>query len=245
MQSFKYSLSVKCSPSPNPNLGNTAPTSVGARAMVFTLGFFSIVLFAGVLAKSGRIVVAILDDIAQRSHLSRINKPWFGVLFYGLLYYLWMIFIASYYQYWNNERLEEDIHYEDAYWFAYISTTTVGLGDFYLEHAVLVGHDLIVWPLLFLFGFVLLSSFLNKVADYLYSFMPEDRLSFEERLANENIPLCSWLRPWFKKEKKKTSGHTNNGQEDNEKEEASHNEEDNNVEMAVAAQDEPDNLKAL
>ena len=103
-----------------------------------------------------------------------------------------------------------------------------------------------MWPLLFLFGFVLLSSFLNKVAEYLYSFMPEDRLSFEERLANENVPLCSWLRPWFKKEKKKkTSGHTNNGQEDNEKEGASHNEEDNNVEMAVAAQDEPDNLKAL
>jgi hypothetical protein len=53
-------------------------------------------------------------------------------------------------------------------WFAldsYISTTSVGLGDIYLEPEVIVGQDLIVFPLLFLTGFTLLSAFLGKFAE--------------------------------------------------------------------------------
>jgi len=75
-----------------------------------------------------------------------------------------------------------------------ISTTTVGLGDYYLEHGVIIGHDLLVWPLLFLFGFVLLSSFLTKIAEFLASFFPSDRPSFADRLADANVPLFPCLK---------------------------------------------------
>ena len=74
-----------------------------------------------------------------------------------------------------------------------ISTTTVGLGDYYLEHGVIVGYDLLVWPLLFLFGFVLLSSFLTKVAEFLASFFPSDKPTFAESLADADVPLFPCL----------------------------------------------------
>ena len=222
--------------------GNTAPTTEGARAMVFTLGFFSILLFAGILANAGSVVTAIVDDVINRAKLSYFNRPWASALFWGAMYYLWMVLIASYYQYWVGERLEETIDYDDSYWFACkfvtlrcnavmhflffnvrisslhsqthvlpptmvppiadISTTTVGLGDYYLEHGVIIGSDLLVWPLLFLFGFVLLSSFLTKVAEFLASFFPSDRPSFADRLADADVPLF----PCLKKKKNTASG---------------------------------------
>jgi hypothetical protein len=54
---------------------------------------------------------------------------------------------------------------KDGYWFSFISTTTVGLGDIYLEPEVIQARDLVTFPLLFLVGFVFLSSFLGKFAD--------------------------------------------------------------------------------
>lgn len=210
--------------------GNTAPTTEGGRAMIFTLGFFSILLFAGILANAGSVVTAIIDDGIDRANLSYFNRPWASAIFWGSMYYVWMVLIASYYQFWQEDRLEETIDYADSYWFACkfavsgnneylfnfypfsltpaccsplilfispttdISTTTVGLGDYYLEHGVIIGYDLLVWPLLFLFGFVLLSSFLTKVAEFLASFFPSDKPSFAERLADANVPLFPCLK---------------------------------------------------
>lgn len=75
--------------------GSTAPTSEGGRAMVFTLGFLSIVIFAGVNIKAGGILSAIVDDVAVRSHLSRhVTRPWVFAVLWGVLYYMWMCVIA-------------------------------------------------------------------------------------------------------------------------------------------------------
>lgn len=75
--------------------GSTAPTSDGGRAMVFTLGFLSIVIFAGVNIKAGGILSAIVDDVAVRSHLSRhVTRPWVFAVLWGVLYYMWMCVIA-------------------------------------------------------------------------------------------------------------------------------------------------------
>ena len=75
--------------------GSTAPTSEGGRAMVFTLGFLSIVIFAGVNIKAGGILSAIVDDVAVRSHLSRhVTRHWVFAVLWGVLYYMWMCVIA-------------------------------------------------------------------------------------------------------------------------------------------------------
>lgn len=179
--------------------GNTAPETDGARTMVFTLGFLSILLFAAVLAKAGSIVNAIVEDFLRRSHLTFLTRNWVQIIVWGALYYLWSLLIASYYIHWSLIRLDEEVSYKDAYWFAYITTTTVGLGDYYLEHAVLIGIDLLIWPLLILFGFVLLASFLTALKDTLVAVMPNEEAEFADTL--DDIPVC----PSFCKSKRGSS----------------------------------------
>lgn len=41
--------------------------------------------------------------------------------------------------YWKESRLGENFEFNDAYWFGFSTTTTVGLGDYYyLEHQVML-----------------------------------------------------------------------------------------------------------
>lgn len=170
-------------------------------------------------------------DIAHNTKLS--------VFLDSCIFSVSCIFLRSYYVYWNQDRLGETIDYEDAYWFAFISTTTVGLGDFYLEHAVLVGYDLIIWPLLFLFGFVLLSTFLTKVAEFIHSFSPKNRMSFDERLAKVNAPLC----PWFKRlHRKKNHSNINDVEEEIDNAVVPSHEENRPNLKVEAAQDKPDSV---
>lgn len=183
--------------------GNTAPTTDGARAMVYTLGFLSILLFGAVSAKAGKIVTVIADDTFDRLKLTKINLPWVATLFWGALYYTWMCAIASYAVWWKEHTLDQEMIYKDAFWFSFISTTTVGFGDFFLEHEVIRRRDLIVWPLLFLMGFVLLASFLNKLSETIMKWFPQGRPSLEENLENTDVPCFPKLEHAFVLSKKK------------------------------------------
>lgn len=60
--------------------------------------------------------------------------------------------------------MDEDFGFDQGYWFAYISTTTVGLGDIYLDPEVIVTEDLMFFSFIFLIGFVFLASFLEKLS---------------------------------------------------------------------------------
>ena len=48
----------------------------------------------------------------------------------------------------------------------YISTTTTGLGDFYIPHEDFGAGDMFYVPLIFLTAFVLLANFLVKLSDW-------------------------------------------------------------------------------
>lgn len=116
--------------------------------MLYTLGFLSILLFAAVASRAGNITVCLFEDVMKKGRLSKwLNNPFLAPLFWGVLYYVWLFLIAAYTQSWKRSRLEEDVGADETYWFAYISTTTVGLGDIYLEPEVLVGADLLIFSL--------------------------------------------------------------------------------------------------
>jgi hypothetical protein len=148
--------------------GNATARSVGGRAMVYTLGFLSILLFATITARAGKIVSSIFDEHAARFKLGWMKIPAVALMARAALYSLWLLVIAQHYQLWQHKRLDNtDVGLNDSYWFAYISTTTVGLGDFYLDPEVISYGDLFAFPLLFLIGFTLLAVFLDKFAESL------------------------------------------------------------------------------
>ena len=165
--------------------------------MIFTLGFLSILVFGVVLGKAGSIVVAIVEDFLLRTHLCFLTRHWIQMIIWGALYYLWSLLIAAYYMYWNWLRLGETVDLKDAYWFAYITTTTVGLGDYYLDHAAIIGVDLLVWPLLILYGFVLLAAFLTALGEFVKTC--DDGTDFADKLAAERS-LFSCFPKWFQRD---------------------------------------------
>jgi Ion channel len=153
--------------------GNGSPQTFGGRLMVFTAGFFSILLFAVVLGNAGKIVTNITDDwLSRLPRLSLLTHDWVICLFWGGCYYGWMFVVAFVTVRWKRERVGVDLAWDDAYWFAFITTTTVGLGDFYLEHEVLLRRDLIAFSLMILVGFIFLANFLVKLTDLLKDCFP-------------------------------------------------------------------------
>ena len=179
--------------------GNTAPETDGGRVMIYTLGFVSILVFGVVLAKAGSIVVAIVEDFLLRTHLPFLTRSWIQMVVWGGLYYIWCLLIASYYIYWHSLRFDgsADVTLEDSYWFAYITTTTVGLGDYYLDHAAIIGIDLLIWPLLVLYGFVLLAAFLTALGTFVQA--SDDGTEFADKLAAEQS-LFSCFPKWFQRD---------------------------------------------
>ena len=70
----------------------------------------------------------------------------------------------------------------DSYWFAFISTTTIGFGDFYLSPDVLLPEDIVWWPLSFLLGFVFCAAFIGKVGEALANPLQRKGIRLAERL---------------------------------------------------------------
>lgn len=148
--------------------GNQSPSTVEGQAMIYTLGFLSILLFALVALQSGRITALLFDDVMRKTHvLSWFSRPFLGTLLWGILYWAWLALIGSFTVDWKVSRMGEEFSMSDAFWFAYISTTTVGLGDIFLEPEVLVGQDLLSFSFLFLIGFVFLAIFVGKLTAFI------------------------------------------------------------------------------
>lgn len=161
-------LTMRSSLFGNIGYGNQAPRTVEGRSMLFTVGFLAILVFAATTAGAGYIMTSLFDDIMKKGHIGCLGRPIFATCFWGAAYYTWLLLIAAYASDWKNTRLPaDDFDYGEGYWFAFISTTTVGLGDVYLDPEVIVGQDLLGFSLLFLIGFVFLASFLGSLGGFL------------------------------------------------------------------------------
>ena len=137
--------------------------------MVFTVGCLNILLFGAVEFAAGYVLSSLANDVAARNGIPLGSKPCIACVFWAILLYLWMLLIAYAYQQWKNNRLDQETDLNVAYWFSYISTTTIGLGDLYLDPEVLITPDLFTFPILFLVSFSLFGSFLAELGSALYN----------------------------------------------------------------------------
>ncbi len=168
--------------------GNTAPVTVEGRLLVYFMGFLSILLFSAAMGNAGSVLLTIVDDFFERVGLKRLTKGIAAVVFWLATLLLWLLVIAGIYWLWAEKHYgiywKEDpsvrFKLSDAYWFAYISVTTVGFGDYFLPHDSIRTRDLFYNPLIILIGFILLANFLLKLGEMFVSFMK----SSSEKLDN-------------------------------------------------------------
>ena len=147
----------------------------------------SILAFAAILGAAGSISSHVVDDFVTRNGLKVLAQPWIACIMWGSFYYAWMVVIAAIVVQWKKDRLNETFAMNDSYWFAYVSTTTVGLGDFFLEPGGIIGADLAYFPLLFLFGLMMLASFFGKFSEVIVLVARRDRQSFVHTLLAKHV----------------------------------------------------------
>jgi Ion channel len=89
---------------------------------------------------------------------------------------------------WTVRRLgTTEVSIRDGYWFAYISTTTIGLGDFILTPGVLRAIDMVSWPFNFLVGFVFFSAFVGKLSQIVMKPMQDNADHLARRLRERGM----------------------------------------------------------
>lgn len=147
--------------------GNSSPNTFGGKTLVFTLGFVSILAFGAVSARAAYVISSLLEDFLIRMKARHLLSSWAYTFIWGIITYVWMLVIATYYVWWQQARLGSDgvSDWQTGYWFAYISTTTVGFGDYYLAPEVITMGDLMTFPLMFLVGFSCLAAFLTNLSE--------------------------------------------------------------------------------
>ncbi|KAL3907566.1 MAG: hypothetical protein SGARI_003478 [Bacillariaceae sp.] len=160
----------------------------GGRLLVAFLGWLSIIAFAGIIIISTANWMAIADDFFFRLKMPYLKKPLWSSILWGILSIAWIALLASKARgFWRERIPGYEVTKADSYWFAYISSLTVGLGDFYLQPEGMFVADVFSWSSAMLTGFVLVSTFLGKVGDLISSWLPEETESFGEYLKRTDL----------------------------------------------------------
>lgn len=95
---------------------------------------------------------------------------------------LWLLILAGLVVATEGTSASPEISLPDAYWFSYISITTVGLGDIYFTPETVTVASVFSTAFLSLLGFVLMGNFLLKLAEWLIDVIPAHGQPLEEIL---------------------------------------------------------------
>lgn len=161
--------------------GNTAPVTVGGRALVYIAGFLSILLFESLIRGASYVFLTLADDFFITFNMKMLTNGWPSVLFWLSILWLYIIFLTGINVAYNVYKYESVMmSYEDMVWFCFISVTTVGFGDFYISHDMLFLSDVFYVPLLTLMGFVFFANFLLKLATVISAKVRQSGITDEE-----------------------------------------------------------------
>ena len=169
--------------------GNTAPSTDGGRFLILTCGFITIIGFIGLNNSASGILMTIVDDFLLRLRLHKLTKGIGAVLLWLCLLIIWMLVLAAVIVAYYKNRIGSYLSLWDAYWFSYITTTTVGLGDIYIPHEEFKPADMFRIPFAILCSFVVLGNFATKLVQWLVVWFP-DATTLESILAASR-PQCA------------------------------------------------------
>ena len=127
-----------------------------------------------------------MDDFVTRfNRLKFLCRGYPSMVFWLLTLVSWLFVLGAMAIAFTKNRMGIKMPFNDSVWFAYITLTTVGLGDIFIPHEEFRAIDMFYLPLMFLIGFVLLANFLRKLSSVVVSssfFSNWEQKSLEEIL---------------------------------------------------------------
>ena len=132
----------------------------------------TIIGFLALNNTAAKVWKALFEDVFLRLKLKRLVHGPLAVLFWLSMTILWMLVLALAMQKYKTNRIGEGFSLSDAYWFSYITITTVGFGDIHISHEEFLAGDMFFIPLLVLMGFNFLGIFAEKGVDLYNDFFP-------------------------------------------------------------------------
>ena len=153
--------------------------------LVYTCGFVTIIGFLILNNTAAHVWKHIIEDIFHRFKLKCLIKGPLSVLFWLCMTIFWMLMTALAMKSYRQKRIVEEFPLKDAYWFSYITITTVGFGDIHLDHEEFTTGDMFFIPLIVLMGFNFLGIFADKGMDLYNHYFPEDKCGLHEILQEQ------------------------------------------------------------
>lgn len=155
--------------------------------MVIFFGFVCILTFGLVVTKAGDIVATIFEDLVNRQRkLKFLTNPWAELLVWLALMICWMCIFSLSYVSFNKRRTGEVTGMGDAFWFSFITVTTVGLGDLYFDNATILFWDVVALAFLILLGFVLFANVITILSVEFKNLWKSQHVTLKERLDEQS-----------------------------------------------------------
>jgi len=168
--------------------GNTAPVTPQGMTLVIILGFVSILAFATFSVAAGNVITTISDDFLRRVKLKRMTKGWTSVIFWLITFVLAVLLLAEVTRLYNNKLVNNESDglwtFKERCWFSFISLTTVGLGDYHINHEAFSLSDMFYLPPILLLGFICVANFLDKFSQAVAVTWENIKITNESTLAD-------------------------------------------------------------
>jgi len=147
--------------------GNAVPKTNSGRGLVFSLGFVSIICFAAIIGHSSKIMLERIDDkLSRYKRLIFLTEGLPAVFLWLAMFWSWIGAYALCYLYVENRDDGAHNDFGEALWFSYISMTTIGFGDYFLNYYNNYYSRFFLWTLTMLIGFLILGNFALKLSLY-------------------------------------------------------------------------------